>query len=195
MSQRWVDNGFIVQKSEPTDENQTILYNGISRFESWPLNSIEDETCRLLDIEMEERWFGYFYDDDSYALAVVPSIDFVNHYLNICKSKGIATRVLLVCSKRLSPKCEETKNFTKVFLGYDYATSQSFYSSLLDDLFGAEIPENIGRYRQVLNHNGLFDNQIELEKYILDRKISIDGGYNLESHGDFLGMKLYQVFL
>lgn len=177
-------NGVIVQAIQNLHIKQKeIPYHGIARYFSWPLSNRVEELSKKITKEMEERWFN-FYSGDEFALAVVPSRYFARKYIDICNTFNVQTRILLIESNRKKPVWEGRKDNT-ITLGYDYATSQDFFSSIYDDLFGSEIIAPLEKYKNMLNDNGLFDNENDLASYIYDRKQSIINGYNLEPHGDF----------
>lgn len=181
---KWNFNGMVIQDLSDNNNCQRLSpYNGLGRYLSWPLSNWIDETSKRITVEAEERWFGYCKDNE-FALAVVPSREFIENYISICRSKSINTRILCLETDRDNPQCQEPVPNT-VFLGYDYATSQDFFSALYDDLYGLEIPPSLVKYKAALNPNGLLGNEDDLISYVKDRNIAIEQGYELEAFGDF----------
>lgn len=187
---KWIFNGLLVQDINDSYQKLTP-YLGIGRFVSWPLNKIDSKISKALTEEAEERWFNY-YHEDKYALAVVPSMDYIKRYLNECKKLKIKTRVLYIETTRETPRCLEKISKLK-FLGYDYATSQDFFSALYDDLYGSDTPSNLVYFKNQLNSNGLFNNENDLICYVESRNKSIADGYELECFGDFCKFKISLV--
>lgn len=182
-------NGVIVQDVNHFYVCQKVIpYHGIARYSSWPLSNRVDELSKKLTREMEERWFNY-YSGEEFALAAVPSPEFTRKYLNLCSQLKIKTRILLIETNRKNPRWE-CSNINTIILGYEYATSQDLFSALYDDLFGNETVFTLKKYKNMLNHHGLFDNENDLVAYIRDRNKAILEGYNLESHGDFCMFKI-----
>lgn len=188
MANFWTPNGILVQ-SKMAKLNTNIKYLGISSYECWPLAICADEKAIALTQEAEERWFGYMYDDGTYPLAVVPTLEYIERYLGLCNVLGIHTRLLLIESERVAPRFDAV-GVSADFLGYDYVTTQEFFSSVEDDLFGLKTVEPQTKYTDLLNQYGLFTHETDLEAYIHDRNELISNGYDLESHGDFCKIRM-----
>jgi hypothetical protein len=188
----WTPNGFIVQDiNDKSNSQKKQPYKGLGCCYAWPLSKMIDEKSKSLTDEADERWFGYFYKD-KYALAVVPSLEYLRRYLRVCAENGIEVRVLFVESERETPMSDKIE-IKATFLGYDYVTSQDFFSVLYDDLFAEEIPKNLERFKALLNHFGLFSKEEDLYAYVKERNNALEAGYNLEAHGDFCMMKISLV--
>jgi len=80
-----------------------------------------------------------------------------------------------------------------MFLGYDYATSQDFFSVIFDDLYGENTPPMLTKFKTSLNSNGLFSTEDTLLAYIETRHRAIEQGYDLEKHGDFCMYRIWSV--
>jgi len=185
----WIFNGLLIQDlNDFTDCQCKSPYLGIGRYISWPLSKRNDEISKELTKEANERWFNY-YSGNEYVLAVISSVDYIKRYIKACKDCGISIRVLYIETNRNRPKCFETY-LKKEFLGYDYATSQDFFSALYDDLYGFETPNNLVDFNSKLNVNGLFDDIGILISYIENRNKAINDGYELEQFGDFCKYKI-----
>lgn len=185
------ENGIIVQDLNDAFNCQNLgSYIGVGRYISWPLSRKTDDLSKRLSVEAEEKWFSYYYGE-SYALSVVPSIEYIERYIEVCNQQGIRVRLLYIQSDREMPKWEGTELRLKL-LGYEYASSQDFFSVLFDDLYGAAVPSILTKYKSVLNSNGLFSNEADLLAYIKDRNLAIEKNFNLEPHGDFC---IYRVSL
>lgn len=190
----WTFNGLVVQdiNNISNDSKGQISYQGLGCFSSWPLDDRVDTESELISEEARKRWFDFYYDkniNNKFALAVVPSIDYIQRYLILCNKYHLNIRVLHIESDRNKPIWDGPA-LNKVFLGYDYVTSQSFYSTVFDDLFGSQIPPMLVYFRSMLNKYGLFKTEDELNLYIKKRNTAIEEGYNLESFGDFCKVKI-----
>lgn len=190
----WTLNGFVIQHTNDNSNypfQDVIPYKGLGRYDSWPLFYEKDEKSKLLTHEAGDKWFNLFYNDydDKYALAVVPSPDFLRKYIEVCEAKKIKIRIIRVETNRSIPAADEIKLET-IFLGFDYVTSQSFFSVLYDDLYALEVPEKLQRFTTLLNSNGMFSCEEDLYAYVKSRDDVINDGYNLETHGDFCMMKI-----
>ena len=126
----------------------------------------------------------YGESNDKYALGVVPSIDYMQRYLNVCN-------LLQIESEREVPVWDGPF-FKNTFMGYEYSTSQSFYAPLYDDLFGL-LPPSLVKAKASLNKYGLFDTEDDLNSYIENRDKAIEEGYDLETFGDFCRFKVSLV--
>ncbi|HEX3045152.1 MAG TPA: hypothetical protein VHY08_10375 [Bacillota bacterium] len=189
---KWNFNGLIIQKLNDLNNVCPLTsYMGLERYQSWPLEDRTDEQSKKLTEETEERWFNYFYGEsnEKYALAVVPSMEYISRYLNTCKNYNLKVRVLHIETEREEPQWEGPP-LDKTFLGYEYATSQNFYSPLSDDLFGLSTPPSLVNSKSVLNKYGLFNTEEDLISYIENRNKAIGEGYDLESFGDFCKYKV-----
>ena len=171
-----------------------MAYQGISRFISWPLEIKQDELSKNLTKEAKERWFYYMYDEskEQYALAVIPDIEYSSRYLMACDNLGIKTRLLFCMTERESPVWKEPIP-KSTYLGYDYATSQDFYSPVPEDLLIGSIQPQFMKYPPRLNSNKLFENESVLNSYIQARQSMIDEGYDLERDVDFWIFRLSEV--
>lgn len=187
----WTRNGIIVQ-SEKARSSALSKYRGIGVYDCWPLAELSDEKARAITEEAEDCWFGYMYNDNTYPLAVVPTMEYIDRYVVICNILGIDTRLIMVESERSVPRFENIEVTTEL-LGFDYVTSQEFFSVVEDDLFGQEIVEPSSKYNELVNDKGLFVNETDLESYIHDRNDAIAKGYNLESQGDYCRIRLSLV--
>lgn len=188
----WTLNGFVIQDINDNNNFQKQQpYKGVGCFYAWPLSKEKDEQSKSLTDEAVDRWFGYYYED-KYALAVVPSLDYLREYLRVCEGKSIEVRVLYIESDREAPKLDEIEA-NAIFLGFDYATSQDFFSAVYDDLFAVEVPEKLQRFKALLNSYGLFSDEEDLYAYVKERDCVLNEGYNLEAHGDFCMMKISQL--
>ena len=87
------------------------------------------------------------------------------------------------------PKANILKPET-IFMGFDYVTSQSFFSALYNDLLEIKIPEKLLSFNNLLNDNGMFNNEEDLFAYVKMRNEVVREGYNIETHGDFCMMKV-----
>lgn len=191
---KWTINGLVIQEINDSNEFYSISpYMGIGRYQSWPLMSKTDKQSTLLTKEAEERWFNYFSGESNnkYALAVVPSMDYMQRYLNVCNLYNLKIRVLQIESERGVPVWDGPF-FNNTFMGYEYSTSQSFYAPLFDDLYGL-LPPSLAKAKSSLNKYGLFDTEDDLNSYIENRKIAIEEGYDLETFGDFCRFKVSLV--
>lgn len=169
-------------------------YNGIARYTSWPLESESDLISKALTIESHQRWFDWWYDENKqmFALNVVPDLEYCARYLKICKEKDIKTRILFCKTERETPIWNET--FPKMdFLGYDYATSQDFYSTIPDDILLDNMNPLIEECREVLNTQRLFNTELDVMSYIEKRDVVIKSGTQIEDFGDFCISHLSEI--
>lgn len=189
IKKNWTLNGFIVQDINDNNNSQKQQpYKGVGCCYAWPLSKEIDEKSKSLTGEADDRWFGYYYED-KYALAVIPSLDYLKEYLGSCTKNSIEVRVLCVESDRETPELDEIE-VKATFLGFDYATSQDFFSVLYDDLFAEEIPKSLERFKTLLNSYGMFSKEEDLYAYVKARNNVLETGCNLEAHGDFCMMKI-----
>lgn len=185
----WRLNGIVIQDNMEMHGGGMVLpYNGLGRYRSWPLSDLTDDISRSLTQEAEDKWFGY-YNDNRFALAVIPDNEYVSRYMTACWNNNIQTRILFVETDRNKPTWHSEVPKGSL-LGYDYATSQEFFSALYDDLYGDDTHSSLKRMKLLLNENGLFDNPEDLLTYIGIRNLLIQDGYDLEMHGDFCVFKI-----
>lgn len=78
-------------------------------------------------------------------------------------------------------------------LGFDYSTSQDFYSAIPDDMLGDNVPDLLQDMKQALNKFGLFETEDDILSYIEKRDKAIELGVDLEPHGDFVIFHLSEV--
>jgi hypothetical protein len=180
----------------PCNESEFCIdeeYFGISRFMSWPLENEDDDLSKTLT-EDTEKLFNRWYDAEKakYMLAVIPYIDLCLDYLAACDCKGIKTRVLF---------CRTDREFSEwigeipvgELLGYDYATSRGFYSTILDDLLPEPVNKTMDKHKALLNACRLFNSEPEVDAYIKDRQALVETGLEIEDDLDFCKFQLFDV--
>ncbi|MBI4330276.1 MAG: hypothetical protein HY673_03215 [Chloroflexi bacterium] len=165
-------------------------YQGIARYVSWPLawplHVEQDLTTKELTTEAEQTWF------QRYDLDVVPDQEYCVRYFRACRDRGITTRTLFCRTERQLPTWQAPIP-ESAFLGYDYSTSQLFYSVIPDDLLVDDLSPLLAESRARLNSNRLFDNEADVHDYIEQRETAIKSGEPLEPDGDFLVYHLSEV--
>jgi hypothetical protein len=180
------DFAVIPESISSLEDQRYRSYRGIGRYISWPLEKQTDSISKELTSEATERWFYRFYNEDSlqYALEVVPDLDYCVRYLRVCHDKGIKVRVLFCTTERNYPFWEDSIP-EGVFLGYDYATSTDFYSTIPDDMLLDASPPILQTFRTFLNSYKLFNRMQDLNSYISKRQDSVKAGAPIEDFGDF----------
>jgi hypothetical protein len=193
---KWTLNGLLVQDLSKINLQSSTNYLGIERFHSWPLSCKTDIASKTLTEEAEDKWFNYFYDrkQTKYSLAVVPSIEYIQRYLSVCQKYKLNVRVLFVETDREDPVWDGPYYHNK-FLGFDYGTTQDFFSVLYDDMYGKEDISLFIPLKLALNKYGLFNTENELNSYINAREEAIKEGHNLEETGDFCRFKISTIDL
>ena len=189
-------NGIVVQ-SLGTDQavyQGFQRYNGIARYDTWPLESRLDKTSKALSQEAWDNWFSHFSNRESQqvALEVVPSREYIDKYVRQCKAVGLKTR-LLFCETSRSEPLWESKNPELRLLGYDYATSAGSYSTIPGDLLGENVPQVLLESRSALNANGLFNDEAQLLKYVNGREKSGSKAGNPEFNLDYCVFRISEL--
>lgn len=179
-----------------------LNYRGLGRYISWPLIGEQDAISRSLQDESRERWFSVQFNinPQRYALEVAPDRNYCIRYLNHCRSKGIAVRILFCRAERNTQIWDAPLPQTK-FLGYDYSTSQSFIEVIPDDLLynsDARQKENpemraLIECRNKLNENQLFNTLSDIEEYVQRREKAISAGIVLEPSDDLNIIEVSEV--
>jgi hypothetical protein len=169
-------------------------YRGLSRFVSWPLADRDDEASRGLTYDAATGWIDGWYDEtrQQYNLAVIPDIEYCVGYLEACDELGLDTRILFCKTDREFPKWAG-KTPRGRFLGFDYATSQGFYSTIPEDLILDPVDPRLAKHGAKLNASGLFDDETDLERYIADRQALIDSGARPEKDMDFCKFEIFEL--
>jgi hypothetical protein len=196
MNIKWNVNGIVIQSIDRSDlycQTKTP-YLGVGRYHSWPLETDISEESKLLTQEANDEWFSFYYGSDQkkYALEVIPSFDYIKAYSTLCSIKKISIRAICIETERKVPLWQGPE-LKKHFLGFDYATSTDFFSTLYDDLYTEETHYLLYKYKTKINSYGLFSEEKDLIMYIQDREKALLDGYDLESDGYFCAMKIYEV--
>jgi|GEM_PF-4246870 len=148
-------------------------YQGLGRYYSWPLQIENDDLSKQLTTETE-RWFVKQYPDDmvSYNSEIIPDRKFCIEYIKHCRVKDIKIRVLF-CQTDMEEPVWDTPMPKLNFLGYDYSTPESFYSSIPEDLLEPvrtymdyPIYQALVRCKDLLNNNKLFETEEDIRTYI-----------------------------
>ena len=170
-----------------------FAYRGLSRFLSWPLAARSDELSKQMTVETRGRWFYRWYDEDhgKYYLEVVPELNFGKQYFLACNSLHLKTRIIFCKTDRDMPLWEGIIP-KRTWLGFDYATSQGFYSTIPEDLLLKDTSQALTKYKSRLNINQLFEHEDDLNSYISDRQLLIDSGVPLEL-GDYCRYELFEI--
>lgn len=194
----WIFNGLVVQEIN-NDPNggfqQQYGYQGLGRYDSWTLRYETDHISKMLTSKMENKWFSHYNETDDgieYFLEVVPCFDFLKKYLKKCNEKKIPTRILYVESERNTPIADFKVPIRK-FLGYDYGSSQAFYSLLYEEVLDGDIDAELRIFKSRLNENGMFNSPNDLLEYVQIRNDLIHDGFNLETHADCCMMRVSVV--
>jgi len=179
-----------------------LAYRGLGRYISWPLIGDQDAISRSLQDESRQRWFSVQFNvnPQRYALEVAPDRDYCIRYLNHCRSKGIAVRILFCRSERNTQIWDAPLPQMK-FLGYDYSSSQSFIEVIPDDLLcisddlQKENPEMraLIECRNKLNENQLFNTLSDIKEYVQRREKAISAGVVLEPSDDLNVFEVSEV--
>lgn len=219
------NNGIIIQeknvakktwiKNEDTEtQNNYENYKGIEKFMSWPLEAKNDSFSIELTAEANKRWFGFIESKkpESYSIKVVPDLKYCNKYIQHCTQIGVSVKVLFCRTSRHMPIWNAI--VPELWpLGYDYATSQSYYSAILHELCVKPYNkyEDIAEYksfiecRQLLNTNMLFNSESDILSFVKKRNEVIASPIEwekrqnsflihlLEPYGDFCIFHLSEV--
>jgi hypothetical protein len=201
-SMMWYLNGVVIQslKSPPPFEERSFgLYQGIARYQSWPVVGetigSEQGASKLYE-EANERWFYCSDETGEYSLWAVPEDEYVRRYLEACKKFGIQFRLLFVSSTHKLPsyigsKYSPTSGGAK-FLGYDYSSASGDYSAVLDDFAGI-VPRALAELVSDLNEMGLFASEESFARYLRVREELIEADEPLESGVSLRPIKLWQL--
>lgn len=160
-------NGLLVTTLTPGDHvyKTDTQYRGIAYGRPWPLFYVvepEDET----EVELDEQIDAWFIQRE--APEVIPDIQLVNKYVELCQAKSLPVRTLLCATTSDWPMmdCSVVERLLADLnhLGYDYWDGGE-RSILLDDLVAPPSPVLEGFARR-LNRVKLFDELSDLEAYI-----------------------------
>jgi len=165
MSLNW--NGVVVTTIDPGDHihDKDTNYRGIAYGRPWPLFYVvepEDKT----EVELDQQIDGWFIQRE--APEVIPDVQLVNKYVELCQAKGLAVRTLLCATTSDWPlmDCSVVERLPgdANHLGYDYWDGGE-RSILLDGLVAPPSPVLKGFARR-LNKVKLFDELSDLEAYV-----------------------------
>ncbi len=154
-------------------------YRGLGRYYcSWPLSIEDDNLSRQLTAEAN-KWFDTKYPDGTleFNFEIIPERDFCIKYVKHCIEKGIKIRILFCRTETEKPVWDFPLPLLN-FLGYDYTTSEPFYSSIPEDLLDPvrtyldhPLYKSLVQCRDKLNRFKLFDNEKDIRTYIERRNI------------------------
>ena len=111
---KWIFNGFLVQELRNSNNFQSMSTSGeiewcagLEQYISWPLNDKTDEQSHSLTKKAYNEQFGYSYGDNEFALEIIPTLEYIRSYLNVCRQYNLKTRVLYIETNRERPKGEK----------------------------------------------------------------------------------------
>lgn len=126
--------------------------------------------------------------DDTFV-DVCSDMAYIKEYYSASKQQNIDFRMIVCETDRLNPVFEGS--FPRVFIGFDYAyTGGSYYSAVNNDVASGRIGAFAGFE---LNEYGLFNNQIDLKRFIDMRERLISAGDDRFEGGDFVIYKLFEI--
>lgn len=195
------NNGIVIQATNRLGESLAInakkggvlndewyQYEGIARYQSWPLLGEFDSPSKHAPLLGEydrvseqltdetHKWWYQEIPSDQYGMPIETATerDFCIRYLNHCRTRGIPTRVLF-CQTNVSSPIWGSELPEMSFLGYDRALggfnflSDIVYGLLMepDERFrGDPVYEDMRRCKILLNRKGLFDTEEDLLSFI-----------------------------
>lgn len=178
------NNGYIIKGLyEHADYSQKWdSYFGIGSFVSWPLKF--HSGFEAMERRMEELYLtadnGFFLDSSYFdgfprTLEFIRNEDFINEYVEICKSQKIKTIIMKIESEIPTSGLCSTFQTVQV-LGWD-CIAQSYYSYLPD----MDFLNNCDYLKRKLNCNKLFDSILDLKEFMQIRHNEMLNGAELEN--------------
>lgn len=189
-------NGIIVQGNtvqryfDTPDRPEETVYQGISRYESWPLELETDADSRFLTKYLKEKYLFRLYSDNKPLVDCIRELAIAREYLQCCRRKSLPVRVFAVGSHQPFPMDQVPKGLT--FLGYEFASCQGNFSSITyDDFFFCNLDPEYRQFADLLNENGLFSSEEDLRRSVKKRiEIYGDSGdiEHISEYDEYLGI-------
>lgn len=144
-------------------------YYGIEG-DNWPIDKYSENLDKS-DINFIKEFIYENVDnvaEYNRCTAVCNDIDFINYYIDCCYKANFIIDIFFVETELSSPICKinpiGNENFE--FLGFDYAfPADDYFSSIFQEY---KIISQFGNF--VLNENGLFSTEEQIQEYIQTRE-------------------------
>jgi hypothetical protein len=227
---KFFPNGVIVQTKELTNRSwfeeaprtaDHLAYQGVEKYESWPLELDDDPALRELSQDVEQ----YFYEGPScgenyFAHRILPSRTLSIQYIDQCAQRKMGTRVIFCMTERTVPIWDGSIP-NLIFLGYDHVDlagnpTSSIYWNLLfppsDEYKDVPVYKSFLECKILLNDNMLFGTEAGISTYIermekvlqseIQRKDEYIEGHGIipqyliepiEEHDDYHIVKVFEV--
>ena len=158
-------SGYIVQNIKNSQYCLIDDYYGVTKKESWPL-----EISESIQANLEKQWMEDFFSQNPCKRMYEFIFDLytLECYLEICKKKGIQTRVLFLETCDVHEELEDCSYTENKLLGYELIYTNGFdYSALCDEI---DLIEKAG-----LKHSH-FPNSFALSRHAFSTALSLKRG-------------------